>query len=303
MVAYNVMGSIHTMKANSDDITISKDDEALLDNRIIRTYKRRVGDEYRQSTIFNPNAVMGADELESFSEVECVCSELESRFDMNNFEITRVDMRFDMYNEGDFDKYEKLHRFMLLMLSEAYPEKGNAYHTRDLKYLDVIKSNKVTNQRFEAENYNKEIESKGKDKCKNRLELRSKDLKGKSIPDEFQITWFKRWSKALKEYQRVQDDLNKYLSTQWKEIEKGIAKGKPSKFSSPYSFYEAQKGMIYTSRQFVDLIMKCENVDKDTAINKSKYLRKKVDFNFIKRSDIDCALKGIKEATDKFYSC
>ena len=128
-------------------------------------------------------------------------------------------------------------------IKEVYPEKGNAYHTRDLKYLDVIKSNKVTNQRFEAENYNKEIESKGKDKCKNRLELRSKDLKGKSIPDEFQITWFKRWSKALKEYQRVQDDLNKYLSTQWKEIEKGIAKGKPSKFSSPYSFYEAQKGM------------------------------------------------------------
>ena len=300
-VIYNVKGSVHTMKADSDDITINEEDKALLDNKVIRTYKRRVGDEYKSSTIFNPNEFVGADELEHYSEVECVCSELESRFDMANFEVTRVDMRFDMYEKGDFSKFEKLHRFMLLMLAEAYPE-GNSYNTRELKYLDIIKSNKVVNKRFEAENYDKEIESKGKDKTTNRLELRSKDLKGKSIPDEFMTTWFKRWNKALKEYDRVQSDINTYLVNQWKEIENDIAKGNPSDYSSPYAFYEAKKDMIYTSNQFLDLIMRCEDVDKTKALNKSKYIRKRVRFNFIKRSDINVALNGIREATNTFFS-
>ena len=300
-ISYGVKGTIHTMKANSDDITISKDDESLLDDRIIRTYKRRVGDTYKSSTIFNPNTLMGVDELESYSEVECVVSEMESRFDMSGFEITRVDMRFDMYEHGDFKKFEKLHRFMLLLLSEAYPEKVNRSHTSDLKYLDIIKSNRVSNQRFEAENYDKEIESDGKDKATNRLELRSKDLKGKDIPTEFLVTWKKRWNKALTKYDDVQVELNDYLYRQWLSISEDMARGNATKYSSSKSFIEAKSDMIYTNEQLIDLISRIENLDRDKAIYRVKYLKKKTNFNLIKKSDINVALTEIDRATKRFY--
>lgn len=118
----------------------------------------------------NPNKYNG--DIYTYAAYTSVLNDIINCLELVNPVVTRVDYAINCY-EDNFDKLYKLNKALILLLCIKY-NLDNRYGS-----FDLLTNNKlccrVQKPRLEIENYNKLLENP-KDKTKNRLEFRSKQL-------------------------------------------------------------------------------------------------------------------------------
>lgn len=131
----------------------------------------------------NPNKYSG--EINSYSGYVSARDNIINCLELVNPSVTRVDYALNCY-EDNFDKLYKLNKALILLLCIKY-NLDNRYGSFDLLTNKLLCS-RVQKPRLEVDNYNKALENP-RDKTKNRLEFRSKQLYKVQPDKEYNEFW------------------------------------------------------------------------------------------------------------------
>lgn len=214
---------------------------------------------------------------------------------INEYQVTRVDVRLDSYNEKDYKKYSKMNRIIVSLLGTTYQTKNN-YKCVDL-FNNQQLSISVKNDYFQIEYYDKEKQSCGKDKAKSRLELRSLKvgIPPKDISNKFIDEWGRRFDKAIGNYSEMQMRYNR-------ELEQIYLKDRdefPRKFKNINSFLMQYQECIFTKEQLIDLLSRFEEVKN--PVNKAKNYKQQYGVEYYSERDVNEAIDEIKRAVKEFF--
>lgn len=137
--------------------------------------------------IINPNTHAHTDIIDNANQSITSCIDVLAQADINDYTVSRLDLAYNMLNTGAFTEYEKLNRLLLMMIANQYSD-DNLIFVYD--QLDQLKSIKIINQYFDAENYDKSREEPD-GTITNRLEFRFKRLKAENIDEAYTAAYNK----------------------------------------------------------------------------------------------------------------
>ena len=235
--------------------------------------------------IINANKT-GYGNLNTYSEFKEVFEYCLDDMGIEKYNISRCDFSIDNYKD-DFNQLFKLNKCIILMFSLMY-SMDNRYQSIDPLMLDTL-TIRVQNARMECEYYNKEIESSGRDKARNRLELRSKSIaEGKDIPILIG-EWIKKLDNIIKFYDKLQYVSNKQLAKRW-ELERGI------KVKSLTEFLRKYEEIIFSRKQLIAFF---ELIGVPNAPKRADNFKYANDIEYFTKGDlmfyIDIVKKSLRE--------
>ena len=212
--------------------------------------------------ILNPNTAQG-EYIQTFSTYKTAKAYMLDVFPVNDPSISRIDFRFDLFDQV-FDQWYKLNCLFLLMIAETQNMK-NIYSSTNPRTLEKL-TIRAQNRQIEVEDYNKEEQRRDGDSLdghvKTRLELRSKIVTTTDNPEGKE--WAK-WERIIHNAvnQSVLDILTEGINDRLIDIYR--AKWKPGRgkdFGDSYFIYEHLDD-IYTRDQLVALcqLMGANNPD------------------------------------------
>lgn len=281
---YKLVGSIHTLSVKSPGQVNSP--LSLMEC----AYSAK-----KDSTAskINPNKLNG--DIYAYSEFNDAMGFIMASAGIDEYKLTRVDMRYDSYEDDHYRRYAKLNRYLISLMAVQNSVK-NCYRSTNLftqKQISVA----IKNTRMELENYDKDDESDGKDLVKSRLEERSKAWHDNDIKKEFTDHWFSRWDKALTDQniKAVQDRYNDELERIYLEQKDSY----PVRFRSLTDFLLQYQDCIFNRRQLIDLLSRFEEVQN--PVNRAKKHKDKYGLEFFSKSDLQRAVNEIKRATTAFF--
>lgn len=283
----NLYGGLHTVAGISDNVNMEYAAGVPIVKSCFRK-KIRGRDEYEYYLQLNPNKATNEEIISSYSQYQQILQDFIQQAACPGFKITRADFAFNSDDEGDFLTFRKLNKLLICCLAHAYQVK-NCYETMDLwsgRPLNVA----IKSGHMEAENYNKDAESNGKARSKNRIEVRSKRITCE-LPEEFTETWCIRLDQAVEQFQAVQDRSNHELLQRWAEDQEKNRKDRD--FLSITQFVLGNRDKIYTRRQLESLLGMIGSKNPKTT---AKKLKSKHRIEFFSRTDlkvITCELKKI----------
>ena len=149
---YHLLAGIHTISIRTSEPLIVPEFYEDLVSSVSYNKEQCV-----HTSILNLNKMS-----EDIYEYSCFREQLEVLLDsagVTDYLITRADLRFDMFKPEEYERYAKLHRYVISLLATQYSVK-NTYRTLDLfsqKQLSVA----IKNKYFECENYDKKKQSNG----------------------------------------------------------------------------------------------------------------------------------------------
>ena len=183
---------------------------------------------------------------------------------IDEYKITRVDMRFDLFDHGSYEKYAKLNRWLISMLAVKY----NVYNTYKTLHLFSQKqlSVAIKNKYFECENYDKTAESRGTDPACDRFEERSKCWTHTDIRKELKNIGFRRWDEALKMFYQTYQKYNIELERIYIQGKKRVSC--PISFSDRFS-YSIPGLHFFQNAQMINLLSRFEEVGPDKAVKRA----------------------------------
>lgn len=214
---------------------------------------------------------------------------------IDEYKITRVDMRFDLFDHESYEKYAKLNRWLISMLAVKY----NVYNTYKTLHLFSQKqlSVAIKNKYFECENYDKAAESRGTDPACDRFEERSKCWTHTDIRKEFEEHWFRRWDESLKMFYQTYQKYNT-------ELERIYIQGKnayPVQFRSLTDFLIQYQGCIFSNAQMINLLSRFEEVGPDKAAKRADNHKTRYGIEYYDYKTLVSAVNEIKKATTEFF--
>lgn len=298
---YELKGSFHTLEVKSPF--------AEQDGKREYISTRFNGKKEIATSKINPNKYDS--DIFTFSEFQDVFNEILKESNIDEYRITRADMRFDNYDESNYLAFAKLNKYIISALAVTYQVK-NRYKTVEL-FSDRQLSICIKNDYFECENYDRkqknEVTGNDTEQAKARLEERTTAkqwhrLNGgnyfdtewnmKALKKEFTKGWEERWNKARQNLKLVQEMYND-------ELVKKYYKGKnarPVQFRSLTDFLISNQDNIFTSMQMVDLL---KRLDVPNPESRAKYHKKKYGIEYFSQKDVDFAIKEIKRATKEYF--
>ncbi len=285
---YSLTGSIHTLSVKSPGIVEGIDQEVL--NCIVAC--SHVQDGTTTTSIINPNKLVG--DIFCYSELMLALNTILAGAGINDYSIVRADMRFDSYDAEHYKQYAKLNRYLISALAVTYKVK-NVYHTKNL-FTEQQQSIAIKNSYFEIEHYDKNAESNGSDITKSRLEERSKRWTDRDLKREFINEWFRRWDKAAKNLNFVQEKYNDELEQIYRKDKNAY----PKRFTSLTNFIIQYQDCIFCKKQLIDLFSRFPDEVKNPKIRAENH-RKRYGIEYFSQKDIDKAIQEIKRATLDFF--
>lgn len=165
--------------------------------------------------IINPNTHAHTDIIDNANQSITSCIDVLAQADISDYTVSRLDFAYNMFNTGAFKYFEKLNRLFLMMIANQYSD-DNLIFVYD--QLNQLKSAKIINQYFDAENYDKNREEPD-GAITNRLEFRLKRLRAKNI-DEAYTAAYNRFIKLIdkcitrRNYDAVMEKCTMQLLTQ-----------------------------------------------------------------------------------------
>lgn len=142
--------------------------------------------------IINPNTHAHTDIIDNANQSITSCIDVLAQADISDYTVSRLDFAYNMFNTGAFKNFEKLNRLFLMIIANQYSD-DNLIFVYD--QLNQLKSAKIINQYFDAENYDKNREEPD-GAITNRLEFRFKRLRAKNI-DEAYTAAYNRFIKLI----------------------------------------------------------------------------------------------------------
>lgn len=248
----HLYGALHTLS-----IKVYQLNYALANaHPLIKSVSQKVSTtgEIYYKLLLNPNKIKSGTMIKSYSEFKSVLEKILNDIgaDAKDVELIRADLSFNSDYEEDYELFKKLNKALICGIAEAN-EVNNCYHSQDLWTCESL-STAIKSNTIEAENYNKAKESKRQVDTKNRLELRSVNIRKnlKYLPSVFKIDWFERLDVAVEQFEAVQEHYNRELVRIWN---KDIIKSKDRRdFTNYIHFLLTYKDCIFTSVQLESLI-------------------------------------------------
>lgn len=238
----------------------------------------------------NPDKANNNLAIYSNSEFERVFCFMIMDMSIDNPKITRVDFRFDSF-EDNFDRLLKLNKVITLLISIIY-KMENRYQSKNPLTQDNL-TIRVQNHRLEVENYNKGIQEPN-GIVKNRLELRSKNLNlidTKMIKAEYD-KWIQRLDKAITKENFV--SLQKMTNDNLVETySKEKIKFTLQEFICRYC------DSIYTTRQLSELV---EALGVNNPQTFSKNFKRRHNLETFCYKDLALYVNKIKNAGEEFFN-
>lgn len=247
----------------------------------------------KDKTYIEINANKNADTenlITSFSQFEKKLQEIfaSGGIDLDDFALTRFDFCFNSTSVESFELYQKLHRLLISCIALAEKCENN-YVSHDL-WSDERLSIRIQSSLIEVENYNKHLQSKGKDTCKNRLEIRSKKLKSTEIAEQLKVKWFDIFDRAINEFENVQKKYNDNLEQIYVS---DLAKPQNERrFANLTGFLLAYKECIYTTSQMIDLLSRFEVKNPK---NRAKRFKENHKIEYFSQTDLKILIKMLKK--------
>ena len=285
---YHLLAGIHTISIQTPEPLIVPENYKSVVSSISQNKEKNPTNSIKLNlTNLGPN-------ISTYSEFQDALTELMESVGCDNYIITRADLKFDMFDSEDYQKFSKLNRFLISMLASAYSVR-NSYKTMQLfsqKQLSVA----IKNKYMECENYDKEAQSNGHDEAACRLEVRSKALHVKDLWHEFMEHWFARWDKAFACYGQTYRKYNQELICIYRNGKDAF----PKEFLSLTDFLIKYQNCIFCKEQMVELIEmtgEVENPDVRVKNHKTRY-----GCEFFGEKDIQAAISEIKRATTQYFN-
>lgn len=299
---YRVEGFIHTVNLKTSDAVMPAQEQggarAMACLSTITSKKLKEDGEVNETTTLkvNPNNLEGT--VYRFSDFLEVLEKVKEAAGFDNFEWRRIDMAFDSYEPGFYQKFQKLNNFLVMCMAEASRAR-NKYRTLDMFTSEQL-SVAFKTDRYEMESYNKAIEM---DEAydHSRLELRLKKISdyihGEPVDEHFLVNWTKRLDDAISTESTWQMQL--HCNDELERIYKTQKDAFPVRFRSLTDFLIYYQDFIFSKRQMIDLLARTEEVKN--PVNRAEWHKKKYGIEYISKSDMRLAVKEIKRAMRQFF--
>lgn len=242
----------------------------------------------------NVNRLWG--DIFRYSEFKTALGTVVADAGIDEYQVTRVDVRLDTYDKDDYKRCSKLNRIIVSLLGTTYQTKNN-YRCVDL-FNNQQLSISVKNDYFQIEYYDKDRQSQGKDKAKSRLELRSLKVRipPEEISDRFIEEWERRLDKSVEKYKEMQMKYNAELEQIYMRDKDNF----PRSFKSINSFLMQYQECIFTKDQMIDLLQRFDEVKN--PVNKAKNYKQKYGIEYYSIEDVKQAVDEIKRAVKVFFN-
>ena len=212
-----------------------------------------------------------------------------------DLDMIRADFCFNSKNVESYHEYKKLHRLLISCLAKAYKFK-NCYQSKDLWTHESL-SIAIKKSDAEIENYNKKKESSGHDESCNRLDIRSKLMRGSSLEYQFLCKWFERLDKARGMFKEVQEESNRQLEKLYKDDLK--KKKRDRDYLSLNAFLMQHRECIYCRKQMIDLLSRFDEIgDPEKKADKFKEKHK---IEYFSQRDIDFLVDVLKKKLIEYF--
>ena len=294
---YKLTGSIHTLQIQVPGrVIVPKEMRKDGTAKVIYTPPKERENDLNTHIKINPNTLNG--DLLSFGEYERSMQEIINRLEITEYRLSRADLRLDSLQEGFFQNYWKLHRYLISGLALEYGVR-NRYKTEDLISDDKL-SLSVKGRGFQIEFYDKQAETNGSDIVMARLEERSLARGDSSLSDlafEFGEAWKRRWNAALDKLDYVQKVYNAYMHKQYRD------KVLDHRMKvNEFLLINAEN--FYTRDQMVQFLTEVGNVGnpQKVADNFRNRYKDKCNLEFFSKADCKHAVDEINRATDAFLN-
>lgn len=295
----SMYAGMHTVSGTSNvaatDPTTSVSDNSI---KICSQRKVRNEDKYETYLQLNLNKHTGEQKMiTKYSEFSSVLEEVLDGIGMkkDDFKINRADFSFNFTEVEHYEAYQKLHRLLLCCLADAYSFE-NTYQAQDLWTYDSL-SVAIKNCSYEAENYNKFLESGGTDEAKNRFEIRSKKIKS-DLEHEFTCIWVEKLYNSLDHFEDVQQRYNMNLERMYKEdLERPK---KQRKYYNLNAFLLQYQECIFTSMQMVDLLSRFDEVENPKT--KAKNFKARHNIEYFSKSDLKYVVSIMSNKMEEYFN-
>lgn len=302
---YVLTGSYHTLEIKSKETVPTQN------KQISRCITTKINSEGTIATSkINSNKLVG--DIFTFSEFKKILDIILKENGINEYRITRADMRLDNYNEEHYQAFAKLNKYLISAVALTYSIK-NRYKTVELINENQL-SIAVKNDYFELENYDRaaksEITKNITELAKARFEERTISKKWRKLnggdkffvsdwnfqllKEEFTTGWETRWNKAKENLKLVQDTYNEELVKKYYQTKNAY----PVQFRTLTDFLIRYQESIFTSRQMINLL---KRLGVENAENRAKYHKKKYGIEYFSQKDIDFAIREIKRASRIYF--
>lgn len=229
----------------------------------------------------------------SYEEYERILWLILREIGVDSYSTVRVDFAFN-YIENNYDDLHKLHKCICLLAAHTY-KTINRYESTDPLILEHL-TTRIQNEYIEIENYNKRIESSGKSRFANRLELRNKALNQKKTNfkgvDKLVDDWSRRYSSFITQYEEVLSDCNNFILDKW-SAEQGTKVKDMSEFVRKY------QDNIFSLEQLTSLYSKMGVKNPKGSV---KNFRRYNEIEFVSKKDIATYFKIIDESLREYFS-
>ncbi|MDO5423932.1 MAG: hypothetical protein Q4F41_09420 [Eubacteriales bacterium] len=290
---FKLDGYVHTLSVTSEGIIETIPDELALQ---VETRSHTSGDTVRTSTKINPNKRSTGNVL-CYSELLTEVEHIMQTCGVHAYQYNRCDFSLNSYDPEHYERYLKLYRLLISMVSCAYGIE-NTYITHDLWEVDRVRSIAIKNRSIETESYDKALESHGSSDVYSRLEIRSKRIEDKEPDREFCETWKKRFEKAMKAFQETQDGYNAQLF----RIYQKYKDARPVRFRCLTDFILQYQDVIFTRRQLIGLLSMFPEEVPD-PVKRAKSIKRHYGIEFFSKKDLENAIGEIMAGVEAYFSC
>lgn len=300
---YRPKASIHTLQIENGGANTNISDAAqpFINSSVIHQRETESGTRFTTSTIINPNK---SGDCMAFSEFCRVLYTVADGIGTGKFRTSRCDLRVDTYSQDDYQRFGKLHRYLVSAIAETYKVE-NCYRTVDLFGESQI-SVAIKGTNFEAEAYNREIKSaqtgNKTETATSRFEIRTTgkgwrsytmydfDSNIDAMQHEFCTHWMKRLRKSTtpEKLKQVRERYNKELLADYAECRDDLT-----------TFLCMNRGRFFTSAQMVEFL---EAIGyPGNSQEKVKNFKKRKGIEFFSDRDIRVAVNEIERAIQGFF--
>lgn len=258
------------MYAGIDTIQIATDkeieEEIIKQKDYVHNSKKKCLKNGKWQYVVNPDKFNNNIGIYCASEYTRVFDEMMFDLELTSHDYSRIDFRFDFFDNDMFDKLWKLNSVLIALFSKKYEVK-NRYASTDIISCERL-TLRVQTQYLQIEYYHKYVQE-DTSKINARLELRSCKLGSNTN----ELNEFEKWkSKLLKIldkeiYKTLQEEKNNRLFEIWQK-EKAIYKN-----MNVYEFLSKYVDHIYTQEQLSDFFKRLGYKAPDKAA--STYKRSK----------------------------
>lgn len=305
--SYNLTGSIHTLQFKTDNEVLIPDGDIDYINGMSHYNNGTT------SVTLNPNK--GEGNLFDFGEFKRVFAKILSNLGVTEYKLLRVDFRLDSYSSEDYEKFQKLNKYLISLMAVTYSVK-NKYRTIDLftqKQLSIA----IKCDSFELENYDRNAKNKvtgnQTEQAQARLEERTKsrqwrNLRNKETDEldnicyEFLSVWKQRWNKAIEHREQVHKIYNEHLVSLYLDGKNAF----PVQFRTLTDFLIQYQNCIFSRAQMIDLLIQLKRADPSLDFNnpekKADNFKRRYGIEYFSLHDLKTAISEIENATNFYFT-